>query len=58
MTEDHGDLLGFEDFGQAIGVGLRYNLPVGPVRADFAINPSPGEFESDYELHVSLGLSF
>lgn len=58
VTVDHGDLLKFEDLGQAVGVGLRYNLPVGPVRVDFALNPAPKEFESDYEVHVSLGFAF
>ena len=45
--------------GQAIGIGLRYRLPVGPVRLDFGWNP--GErftADSDWALHFSFGFSF
>lgn len=58
VTEHHGDVLEFEGYGQAIGAGLRYNLPVGPVRVDFAVNPAPKAHESDYQVHVSLGFAF
>lgn len=58
VTPQYSDVLDFEGYEQAIGIGLRYSLPVGPIRADLAANPSPGEFDSRYVLHVTLGLSF
>ncbi len=48
-----------EDSGSAIGAGLRYRLPVGPVRLDFGYNPGE-RFSSDdsWALHLSFGFSF
>ena len=45
--------------GHAVGVGLRYYLPVGPARLDFAINPGE-RFAADqsWALHFSFGFSF
>ena len=31
----------FNYYSHAIGVGLRYNTPVGPLRADFSYNLNP-----------------
>jgi outer membrane protein insertion porin family len=47
------------DSGHAVGVGLRYYLPVGPVRLDFAYNP--GEryaAERRWALHFAIGFSY
>lgn len=30
-----------DDMRDAIGVGLRHQLPIGPVRIDYGYNPSP-----------------
>jgi len=48
-----------EPFGQGIGTGLRYYLPVGPIRIDVAYNP--GETFSNgsrWEFHFAFGFSF
>ncbi|MDZ4772000.1 MAG: BamA/TamA family outer membrane protein [Planctomycetota bacterium] len=58
VTPQYEDTWQFEGYEQAIGVGLRYSLPVGPVRLDVATNPRPGDFESRVVVHVSLGMSF
>jgi outer membrane protein assembly complex protein YaeT len=45
--------------GQAVGAGLRYLLPVGPVRVDVAYNP--GELFAStvrWVVHVAIGFSF
>ncbi|MBV8901048.1 MAG: BamA/TamA family outer membrane protein [Verrucomicrobia bacterium] len=31
----------FDNMSTAIGAGLRYNLPIGPLRVDYGINPNP-----------------
>lgn len=45
--------------GLAVGIGLRYRLPVGPVRLDFGWNPGE-RFAADrpWALHLSFGFSF
>jgi outer membrane protein insertion porin family len=66
-----GDLLGaafvdygglgnapFDDMRLGIGGGIRYNLPIGPLRVDYAINPSPAKFESDGVWSLSFGFAF
>jgi outer membrane protein assembly factor BamA len=58
VEPDHSDYLRFADFESAIGYGLRYHLPVGPVRLDFAINPSPGEDEDSFVIHFAVGMPF
>lgn len=46
------------DFRPAIGLGLRYHLPFGPIRIDYGRNVSPREGESSGELHVTVGFAF
>jgi outer membrane protein assembly factor BamA len=46
------------DLRFAIGVGLRYRLPIGPLRLDYGINPAPRQFEEQGALHLSFGFAF
>jgi outer membrane protein insertion porin family len=41
-----------------VGVGLRWILPIGPVRFDLGVNPDPEEGEDTYVLHFSLGTAY
>lgn len=41
-----------------IGGGLRYRSPVGPLRIDYGVNPSPGPNEERGALHISFGTAF
>ncbi|MCP5021645.1 MAG: BamA/TamA family outer membrane protein [bacterium] len=52
------DLFEFDDLETALGVGLRYLLPIGPMRLDWAHNPNAGEFQNDWVLHFSVGVAF
>lgn len=47
------------DIGQAVGVGIRFDLPIGPIRLDAATNVGE-EFatDEDFVLHFALGFSF
>ncbi|MCA9317495.1 MAG: BamA/TamA family outer membrane protein, partial [Planctomycetes bacterium] len=57
VNEDAWDFSG--PLGHAIGAGLRWYFPFGPVRLDVAYNP--GErfaADSDWIVHFSLGFSF
>jgi outer membrane protein assembly factor BamA len=46
------------DFRQAIGAGLRYHLPFGPIRIDYGHNLSPRVGEGSGMLHVTVGFAF
>ncbi len=58
LVQEAQNLFDFEGIRTAVGAGLRYHLPVGPVRLDWGINPDPERDESDSVLHVSIGMSF
>lgn len=40
------------------GVGVRYKLPFGPIRADVAFPLNKREGDSDFQLYISIGQSF
>ncbi len=41
-----------------IGAGLRYDLPIGPIRLDAALNPAPRSGEAIGAIHFTVGLAF
>jgi outer membrane protein assembly factor BamA len=49
---------GLSDLQYAIGVGLRYKLPIGPLRIDYGYNPDRREDEKVGALHLSFGFAF
>jgi outer membrane protein assembly complex protein YaeT len=60
---DAGNLLGdstvsLDDMRYAIGVGLRYQLPIGPLRVDYGYNPSPKPGDASGAFHLSFGFAF
>ncbi|MGI9088237.1 MAG: BamA/OMP85 family outer membrane protein [Chthoniobacterales bacterium] len=61
---DAGNLLtnaddaGFSDLRYAVGIGLRYKLPIGPLRIDYGVNPSPRDYEDFGAFHFSFGFAF
>lgn len=45
--------------GQALGLGLRYRTPVGPIRFDAAYNPGNSlGADHPYALHLAVGFAF
>lgn len=46
------------DFRTAIGAGLRYKLPFGPIRIDYGHNVSQRPGEGSGMLHVTVGFAF
>lgn len=58
VVTDHSDYFEFSGVRYGVGVGLRYSLPIGPIRLDGALNPDPEAGESDGAIHLSLGLAF
>ncbi len=60
---DAGNLAGHDEVGAsglryAIGLGLRYRLPVGPLRIDYGVNPDPQQGEDFGAFHFSFGFAF
>ena len=64
LFADAGNLLptseepGFEEMRYALGVGLRYKLPIGPIRLDYGFNPDPHPDEDFGAFHFSFGFAF
>jgi outer membrane translocation and assembly module TamA len=48
----------FPDFRYAIGLGIRYKLPIGPLRVDYGWNPDRRKGESFGALHITFGFAF
>ncbi|MEO8351074.1 MAG: BamA/TamA family outer membrane protein [Chthoniobacteraceae bacterium] len=42
----------------AVGLGLRYKLPIGPLRLDYGLNPNPRPDEDRGAFHFSFGVAF
>ena len=61
---DAGDLLptseepGVDDMRYALGAGLRYKLPIGPIRLDYGWNPDRAPGEDFGAFHLSFGFAF
>lgn len=55
---EHTDYFDFRGYREAIGLGLRYELPVGPLRLDWGVNPDPEGDEVRSVLHFSVGMAF
>ena len=49
---------GLDDMKYAIGAGLRFILPIGPVRFDVARNPDRQPGDREWTLHFSIGYPF
>lgn len=48
----------FSNLRYAVGVGARYNLSFGPIRADIAFPLDKREGDSDFQVYVSIGQAF
>lgn len=61
---DAGNLLlraedaSFDDMRFAVGLGLRYQLPIGPLRIDYGVNPDRRPGEAFGAFHFSFGFAF
>ncbi|MEI6715064.1 MAG: BamA/TamA family outer membrane protein [Verrucomicrobiota bacterium] len=53
-----GKQIPLADFRSALGIGIRYNLPVGPLRLDVGFNPDRKSNESWGAAHLSFGFAF
>lgn len=58
VEAEYEKTLRFQDIRYAVGAGVRYLLPIGPVRLDLGVNPNPRDGEDDFAVHFSVGLAF
>jgi len=49
---------GVGDMRYGVGTGLRYNLPIGALRLDYGLNPSPRPGEAQGAFHFAFGVAF
>jgi len=54
----HQDFLDFSDFRYGVGPGIRWLLPIGPVRLDWGINPDRRPDEAKWVVQFSVGVAF
>jgi outer membrane protein insertion porin family len=54
----HFQQFGLENERYAIGAGIRYALPIGPLRLDYGVNPDPRKNESFGAFQLSFGVAF
>ncbi len=47
-----------QDLRYAVGMGVRYMLPVGPLRVDYGFNPDKRAGEPAGALHITFGFAF
>ncbi len=52
------NLFNFDNVRTGVGVGLRYLLPIGPLRIDAAFNPDRRSDESEWVVHFGIGMPF
>ncbi len=57
IQEDYEDA-GWKDMHYAAGLGMRLNLPVGPLRVDYGWNLNEGKAEPSGAFHLSFGFAF
>lgn len=55
---DHRDAFDLSGIRGGPGAGLRYLLPVGPIRLDVGVNPDTNAGESALVIHFSVGMAF
>ena len=59
-----GGAIGFQEtpnlsnMRYAAGLGVRYKLPFGPIRADIAFPLDRREHDADFQIYVSIGQAF
>ncbi len=52
------DNAGFDDLRYAVGLGIRYKTPIGPIRAEYGYNPDRRPGEPQGTFHVGFGFAY
>lgn len=54
----HAEDASLDDLRYAVGLGLRYQTPIGPLRLDYGHNPDQRPGEPDGTLHIGFGVAY
>ncbi|MDF1751935.1 MAG: BamA/TamA family outer membrane protein [Verrucomicrobiales bacterium] len=52
------DDIGLYDMRYAVGLGLRYDTPIGPLRVEYGYNPDRRIDEAQGAVHVGMGVAY
>ena len=58
VSREDPSLFRGDDLRYAVGMGIRYQLPIGPLRVDYGFNPDRQPGEAAGALHVTFGFAF
>ena len=58
LSQEEGELFSLDGVRYGVGLGLRYQLPIGPLRVDYGYNPNRHPGEAAGALHVTFGFAF
>ncbi|MCB9907298.1 MAG: BamA/TamA family outer membrane protein [Planctomycetes bacterium] len=58
VVDNASDLFRARDVETALGLGIRYVLPIGPVRMDWGFNPNATDSQPQSVLYISVGMAF
>ena len=58
LSGEDSDRFAREELRYALGLGLRYQLPIGPLRLDYGFNPDRQPGEAAGAFHVTFGFAF
>ncbi len=53
-----GQKIDLTNLKYAVGMGLRWNSPFGPIRIDYGVNPDPRPGDKFGEFHFAVGTAF
>ncbi|MEM6916918.1 MAG: BamA/TamA family outer membrane protein, partial [Verrucomicrobiota bacterium] len=57
LLQDSDDA-SLDDLRYAVGAGLRYLTPIGPIRLEYGYNPDQKPGEPDGTMHLGFGFSY
>lgn len=58
LSREDSSIFTVDDLRYAVGMGIRYKLPIGPLRVDYGFNPDRQPGEAVGALHLTFGFAF
>jgi outer membrane protein assembly factor BamA len=58
ISRDDSALFSTDDLRYGVGLGVRYQLPIGPLRMDYGYNPDRHPGEAAGAFHLTFGFAF